>query len=191
MRTKWERIRMTLFLVSIALTVLAFAAVSFLTAQSGQATLSTQERVVLLFPAAFRKHFHNRLWLHLELNSPRRLAHIYEFGFLGIFATLAMLTAPWPRRARQHLSGRNVSIRLVLTVALCAAVSFLDQVHKIFVEYRHFDVLDLRLDAIGYVGAALLVTLLYLTVTHRILQRTGSLLEEASDPESGRRAELS
>ena len=47
-------------------------------------------------------------------------------------------------------------------------MSVLDQVHKIFVEYRHFDLLDLRLDAIGYVGAALIVTILYLVSCRKI-----------------------
>lgn len=182
MREKWERIRNVLFAVSVLLTAAAFLTVAVLTAQSGAATLSTQERVVMLFPFAFRQHYRNRIWLHLELNSARRLAHIYEFGFFGGAASIMMLTAPWPRRRENHLTSSHVGRRLMLTIALCAAVSFFDQVHKIFVEYRHFDPLDLRLDAIGYIGASLLVTLLYYMLTRHLLSRAGAALEESAEP---------
>lgn len=179
MSRKWERVRMICFAVSLILTAGVFLSVSYLTQQTVSQTLSTQERAVLLFPFAFPQHYHNRLWLYLQLNSPRRMAHIYEFGFLGLFATLTALTNPWPRRGESHLSLNRVSMRLVGSVVFCAAVSFLDQVHKIFVNSRHFDVLDLRLDAIGYVSAALAVSIVYLVVTHHALQRTEIFLEES------------
>ena len=184
MRRKWEKVRVICFAFSVILTVMAIAGVSYLTGQTGSETLSTQARVVAMFPFAFQQHHHNWIWLHLGLNSPRRLAHVYEFGFLGACATLAMLTNPWPRRGRSHLSYRRVSVRMLLSVALCAAMSFMDQVHKIFVQYRHFDVLDLRLDAIGYVGMALVVSVLYLLVTRRALQKTERLLEEQMHQET-------
>ena len=149
MYTKWEQIQKRVFLVSVILTAAMLVGVSYLTSQSAAATLSTQARAVELFPFAFRKHYHNPLWLHLELNSPRRLAHVYEFGLFGLFTALMMLTVPCPAKKTGYSSGTRVSIRLGIAVALCAAVSVLDQVHKIFVEYRHFDLLDLRLDAIG------------------------------------------
>ena len=88
MYTKWEQIRKRVFLVSVILTAAMLVGVSYLTSQSAAATLSTQARAVELFPFDFRKHYHNPLWLHLELNSPRRLAHVYEFGFFGLFAAL-------------------------------------------------------------------------------------------------------
>lgn len=168
MYTKWEQIRRRVFLVSVILTAAMLVGVSYLTSQSAAATLSTQARAVELFPFAFRKHYHNPLWLHLELNSPRRLAHVYEFGFFGLFAALMMLTVPCPVKKTGYSSGTRVSIRLGIAVTLCAAVSVLDQVHKIFVEYRHFDLLDLRLDAIGYVGAVLVVTIVYLAFCRKI-----------------------
>lgn len=189
MNRKWERIRILCFAVSLILTAGVFLLVSYLTQQSVGQTLSTQERAVLLFPYAFPQHYHNRLWLYLQLNSPRRLAHIYEFGFLGLFATLTALTAPWPRRGSAHLSLNRVGVRLVGAVVFCSAVSLLDQVHKIFVNSRHFDVLDLRLDAIGYVSAALAVSLLYLIVTHHALRWTEIFLEE-SLPCQGRPKEM-
>ena len=43
--------------------------------------------------------------------------------------------------------------------SFCAACSVGDQVHKIFVPGRHFDVIDLGFDAAGYVTAMLLVLL--------------------------------
>ena len=182
MRNRWEQIRNVVFGMSVMLTVAALLAVSFLTSQSGAATLSTQEKFVMLFPFAFRQHYRNRIWLHLELNSARRLAHIYEFGFFGLSASMMMLTAPWPRRQTNHLSSVHVGRRLAATVLLCAAVSVLDQVHKIFVEYRHFDLLDLRLDAIGYVGASLVVTFLYYLATRHLLKRAGAALEQNAEP---------
>ena len=57
-------------------------------------------------------------------------------------------------------------------------MSVLDQVHKIFVEYRHFDLLDLRLDAIGYVGAVLVVTIVYLAFCRKISSQKKLLKEK-------------
>ena len=122
MYTKWEQIRKRVFLVSVILTAAMLVGVSYLTSQSAAATLSTQARAVELFPFAFRKHYHNPLWLHLELNSPRRLAHVYEFGLFGLFAALMMLTVPCPAKKTGYSSGTRVSIRLGIAVALCAAV---------------------------------------------------------------------
>ncbi|MFR3925262.1 MAG: VanZ family protein [Collinsella sp.] len=51
-------------------------------------------------------------------------------------------------------------------IALCAACSVGDQVHKIFVPGRHFDVIDLGFDAAGYVIAMLLVLLTAALVRH-------------------------
>ncbi len=186
MERKWERTRVICFAASLILTAAAFLSVYYLTQQSVSQTLSTQERAVELFPFAFPKHYHNRLWLYLQLNSPRRLAHIYEFGLLGAFGTLAALTDPWPRRGGSHLPLTRVGVRMIAAVAFCSAVSFFDQVHKLFVVSRHFDVLDLRLDAIGYVSAALVVSILYLIITHHALRRTERFLEEAI-PCQGRR----
>lgn len=179
MNRRWERIRMICFAASLILTASGFLAVYYLTQQSVGQTISTQERAVLLFPFAFPQHYHNRLWLYLQLNSPRRMAHIYEFGFLGLFATLTALTAPWPQRGGAHLPLDRVGTRMVGSVLFCSVISFLDQVHKIFVNSRHFDALDLRLDAIGYVSAALVVSVLYLVVTHHALRRTEIFLEES------------
>lgn len=44
-----------------------------------------------------------------------------------------------------------------LTLGISMAASFADQYHKLSVPGRHFDKLDLVLDASGYVGAIVVV----------------------------------
>ena len=56
--------------------------------------------------------------------------------------------------------------RCVPVLLFCAACSVGDQVHKIFVPGRHFDVIDLGFDAAGYVTAMLLVLLAAALVRH-------------------------
>lgn len=165
-----------MFAASVTLTIAAVILVSYLTMQCSADTISTQQMAVKLFPFAFQQHHHNVIWLHLQLNNPRRLAHIYEFGFLGLAASLAALSMPFPKRDQHHLKYWEICLRMVLCILFCSGVSFMDQIHKIYVAGRHFDYLDLRLDAIGYVGAALAVTVLYLIVTHRLVERTEAFL---------------
>ena len=55
-------------------------------------------------------------------------------------------------------------LRCVPVLAFCAVCSVGDQVHKIFVPGRHFDVIDLGFDATGYVVAMLLVLLVSVLV---------------------------
>lgn len=50
--------------------------------------------------------------------------------------------------------------------SFCAACSVGDQVHKIFVPGRHFDMIDLGFDAAGYITAMLLVLLIAAWVHH-------------------------
>ena len=60
----------------------------------------------------------------------------------------------------------SVCSRCVPVLLFCAACSVGDQVHKIFVPGRHFDVIDLGFDAAGYVIAMLLVLLTAALVRH-------------------------
>ncbi len=57
-------------------TALVLALIIHLTRQSGADTISTQNLIVSLFPELFPKHYHNAIWLMLELNSARKMAHI-------------------------------------------------------------------------------------------------------------------
>ncbi len=89
-----------------------------------------------------------RLWMGANI---RRVAHTVEFFFVGLFAsaTAACLGECLP----------CARFRYVLALLFCAVCSVGDQVHKIFVPGRHFDMIDLGFDAAGYVTAMLLVLL--------------------------------
>ena len=89
-----------------------------------------------------------RLWMGANI---RRVAHTVEFFFVGLFASLvAVCLGECLPCAR---------FRYVLALLFCAVCSVGDQVHKIFVPGRHFDIIDLGFDAAGYVTAMLLVLL--------------------------------
>ncbi|WP_432314076.1 VanZ family protein [Collinsella aerofaciens] len=89
-----------------------------------------------------------RLWMGANI---RRVAHTVEFFFVGLFAsaTVACLGECLP----------CARFRYVLALLFCDVCSVGDQVHKIFVPGRHFDMIDLGFDAAGYVVAMLLVLL--------------------------------
>ena len=89
-----------------------------------------------------------RMWVGTNV---RRVAHTVEFFFVGLFASVVVVCfsrRPW-----------SVCSRCVPVLLFCAVCSVGDQVHKIFVPGRHFDVIDLGFDAAGYVTAMLLVLL--------------------------------
>lgn len=96
-----------------------------------------------------------RLWMGANI---RRVAHTVEFFFVGLFASLAAVC----------LDKRvpPTRLRCVPLLAFCAVCSVGDQVHKIFVPGRHFDMIDLGFDAAGYVTAMLLVLLVSAWVHH-------------------------
>lgn len=96
-----------------------------------------------------------RLWMGANI---RRVAHTVEFFFVGLFASLAAVC----------LDKRvpPTRLRCVPLLAFCAVCSVGDQVHKIFVPGRHFDMIDLGFDAAGYVVAMLLVLLVSAWVHH-------------------------
>ncbi len=89
-----------------------------------------------------------RLWMGVNI---RRVAHTVEFFFVGLFAsvTAACLGECLP----------CARFRYVVALLFCAVCSVGDQVHKIFVPGRHFDMIDLGFDAAGYIAAMLLVLL--------------------------------
>lgn len=96
-----------------------------------------------------------RMWVGTNV---RRVAHTVEFFFVGLFASVIVVCfsrRPW-----------SVCSRCVPVLLFCAACSVGDQVHKIFVPGRHFDMIDLGFDAAGYVTAMLLVLLVAAWVHH-------------------------
>lgn len=96
-----------------------------------------------------------RLWMGVNI---RRVAHIVEFFFVGLFASLVAVCLD------KRVSPTR--LRCVSVLAFCAVCSVGDQVHKIFVPGRHFDVVDLGFDAAGYIAAMLLVLLAAAWVHH-------------------------
>lgn len=96
-----------------------------------------------------------RLWMGANI---RRVAHTVEFFFVGLFASLA--AACLDKRVPP------TRLRCVPLLAFCTVCSVGDQVHKIFVPGRHFDMIDLGFDAAGYVVAMLLVLLVSAWVHH-------------------------
>lgn len=96
-----------------------------------------------------------RMWVGANV---RRVAHTVEFFFVGLFASVIVVCfsrRPW-----------SVCSRCVPVLLFCAACSVGDQVHKIFVPGRHFDMIDLGFDTAGYVSAMLLVLLVAAWVHH-------------------------
>ena len=89
--------------------------------------------------------------------SVRQQAHVVEFALLGGIVALNVLAwmSGWAHRrdARGRIHGSRTFLMFVLSVLLCGAASFADQYHKLYVPGRHFDKLDLVLDASGYLGA--------------------------------------
>lgn len=96
-----------------------------------------------------------RLWMGANI---RCVAHTVEFFFVGLFASLAAVCLD------KRVSPTR--LRCVPLLAFCAVCSVGDQVHKIFVPGRHFDMIDLGFGAAGYVVAMLLVLLVSAWVHH-------------------------
>lgn len=84
-----------------------------------------------------------------EGKSFRRFAHIIEFGAAGLFAALSALLLLGDRFSLHQLAAG--------CLVFCMLNSLLDQLHKLFVPGREFDVIDLGLDAIGYALAISLI----------------------------------
>lgn len=89
-----------------------------------------------------------RMWMATNI---RRVAHTVEFFFVGLFSSAATVCLG------EHLL--RTRLRCLLVLIFCVVCSVGDQVHKIFVPGRHFDVVDLGFDAAGYIVAMLLVLL--------------------------------
>lgn len=89
--------------------------------------------------------------------SIRQQAHVVEFSLLGGIVALNVLTwmSGWAHRrdGRGRIHTSRTFLMYLISMALCAAASFGDQYHKLYVPGRHFDKLDLLLDASGYFAA--------------------------------------
>lgn len=120
--------------------------------QAGDAAEGADSTIVTVHPDPLAPV---RLWMGANI---RRVAHTVEFFFVGLFASLAAVCLD------KRVSPTR--LRCVPLLAFCAVCSVGDQVHKIFVPGRHFDMIDLGFDAAGYVVAMLLVLLVSAWVHH-------------------------
>lgn len=124
------------------------AAIFYLTSQDVQETVNTTSEAVSVLPKPVIEPTTPSGKIIL---GPRKMAHFYEFGILGIFAGLAVLGI----KKKRLLPCAGIAI------LACACYSLLDQIHKIFVPGREFDPSDLCLDAAGYLLAIGLVLAVY------------------------------
>lgn len=116
------------------------AAIFMLTRQdakgSGDLAWRVEQMLMRIVPPTGKGSMGEPTWAGLTI---RRLAHIAEFGALGMCVAIAVTLA----------MGRSPQA-FALAAGICLAASVADEVHKIFVPMRHFDAGDLILDAIGY-----------------------------------------
>ena len=89
--------------------------------------------------------------------SVRQQAHVVEFALMGSVVALNVLAwmSGWAHRRspRGHIRIWRTWLMYALASLACAVTSFADQYHKLYVPGRHFDKLDLLLDASGYIPA--------------------------------------
>lgn len=97
--------------------------------------------------------------------SVRQQAHVVEFALLGGVVALNVLAwmSGWAHRRSQFGRIRvwRTWLMYALSMCACAAASFADQYHKLYVPGRHFDKLDLFLDASGYITAVTCVFIVW------------------------------
>lgn len=120
--------------------------------QAGDAVEGADSTTATVHPDPFAPV---RLWMGANI---RRVAHTVEFFFVGLFASTTVACLG------ECLSYAR--FRYALAALFCAVCSVGDQVHKLFVPGRHFDMIDLGFDAAGYVTAMLLVLLVSAWVHH-------------------------
>lgn len=105
------------------------------------------------------------LWVSYKLSNKgldiRHQAHVVEFGLLGGVIALNVLAwmSGWAhqRDVLGRIHASRTALMVFITLGISMAASFADQYHKLSVPGRHFDKLDLVLDATGYVGAIVVV----------------------------------
>ncbi len=144
-----KKLRYTALILLIATIALIF----YLTSQNPDQTISLTQRAIEKLPE-FLIQPRNR---NGDIILPaRRMAHIYQFALMGLFSGVIMFTFEHP----------NIVLRTITAAAICAAYSFLDQLHKLFVPGREFDTFDLKLDAIGYLTTIFAVMLFGSIIKH-------------------------
>lgn len=145
--------------VMLCLTVGAAAAIFVLTSQDVDTTSAESswmnDLLIRLFgdiPGLYDPE--TGLWLGLSV---RQWAHTAEFLMLGTFVSLSVSLLR---------KGGPLGSSIGIAAAVCAACSIADQMHKLFVPGRHFDGVDLGMDALGY-GTAIAVVFIVVALLRR------------------------
>ena len=121
------------------------------TRQTGDAALRAEQFLMRIVTPTGKGDIGEPTWFGLTI---RKLAHIAEFGALGLAAGIVCAC----------LLGTGF-IPWATSSGLCLVASFADELHKRFVPGRHFDAKDMVLDAAGYLPATTLVALIALLVS--------------------------
>lgn len=122
-----------------------FGMITYLTSQSIEQTTRLTVNTEKNLPPAVVNPLKQQ---GLNVNT-RQMAHVYEFAVLGFFMALAFYFTRYVNAGYLFLKA-SVS---------CLALSFIDQLHKIYVPGRHFDSRDMIFDAMGYLLAIIIVLL--------------------------------
>ena len=137
-KTKVARI---IFLIMI---ILAATMIFLFSSQSADASSKTSEsvtsKIVNMFDPSHKNKTEQEQAVVLENigNAVRKLAHVLEFAFLGIWTALFCST----------FSMKWIFVILIPTGA-CAVFSVLDEVHQIFVPGRSCQFADMVIDTVG------------------------------------------
>jgi VanZ family protein len=121
------------------------------TRQTGDVALRAERLLMRIVTPTGKGDIGEPTWFGLTI---RKLAHIAEFGALGL--ATGVVSA--------HLLGTG-PIPWATSSGLCFVASFADELHKHFVPGRHFDAQDMVLDAAGYLPATTLVALIALLLS--------------------------
>ena len=118
------------------------------TRQTGDAALKAEQFLMRIVTPTGTGDIGEPTWFGLTI---RKLAHIAEFGALGLAAGIVCAC----------ILGSGITSWAASSV-LCFVASLADELHKRFVPGRHFDAEDMLLDAAGYLPATTIITLIAL-----------------------------
>ena len=83
----------------------------------------------------------------------RKIAHVLEFSFLGIWVSLFISTF-----------SKKAVFMIAVSTAFCMVFAVLDEVHQIFVPGRSCEISDMAIDTVGaLIGAAVIYLVITLT----------------------------
>lgn len=133
-----------LLVISLVFVLITLCILFYLTLQAPDDTVTFSEKVGHL-PVV--EDFLN--WVSRFVDwSVRQWAHVFEFLIIGICVSIFYAFA-----------AKKIWLMMALALLTCVCISLCDQSVRIFIVGRHFDSFDLVLDAIGYVGAIVVVSI--------------------------------